>query len=94
MPPVAASVRQFTAEVRGAKRANDMMAMIAAPISQTKFAAPASVKPSARAAGNIASRNDTASTQSPSACLSPASVTRGTAATGAGVRTATASMNT
>src|SRR5271154_2770733 len=83
MPPVAASVRQFTADVRGANRANDMTAMMAAPTNHTVLAAPASVKASARAAGNIASRNDTASTQSPSACLSPANVTRGIVATGA-----------
>ena len=54
-----------------------MTAMIAAPVSQTTFATPASVKLISRPAGSIASMNDAASTQSPSARLNPATVTCG-----------------
>ena len=57
--PDAAIVRRFTVALRGANRANDMTAMIAAPVSQTMFAAPARVKLSSRPAGSIASKNDT-----------------------------------
>ena len=95
MPPDAAIVRRFTVALRGANRANDMTAMTAAPVSQTMFAAPARVKLISRPAGSIASKNDTASTQSPSARLNPATVTCGCGtAGGAGMRAATASMNT
>ena len=38
MPPEAAIVRRFTVAIRGANRANDMTAMTAAPVSQTRFA--------------------------------------------------------
>ncbi len=44
MPPDAAIVRRFTVALRGANRANDMTAMIAAPVTHTTFAAPARVK--------------------------------------------------
>ena len=67
-------VRRFTVALRGANRANDMTAMIAAPAIHTTFAAPASVKLSSRPAGIIANKKDTASTQSPRARLNPAIV--------------------
>ena len=65
MPPVAATVRRFTVELRGANRANDMTAMIAAPDSHTMFETPANEKLKSRPAGIVVNRNDAPSRQSP-----------------------------
>src|SRR5215469_12158974 len=93
--PEDSKVLEFTVTLRGANRAKHMTPMIGAPASHTMLAAPARSKVSLWAAGHVASRNEIASRQLPSACLSPAIVIRGCGTAPAVLmrRAATASMN-